>query len=97
MFKAPCLQTRSLRVLFTLDLYTCLYLAFLRTPMNTNSIRPRSQSTKGSIIRPDAILPMQEPHSGVKNYEFRTYLINCNVERIWFYRTAPHSSIEIHL
>lgn len=57
------------------------------------------QSTKASIIRRDVILPMQEPYmqqivTGMKTYEFRKYLINRNVERIWFYRTAPHSSIE---
>lgn len=37
---------------------------------------------------------MQQIVTGEKTYEFRKYLINRNVERIWFYRTAPHSSIE---
>ncbi|KAI4266922.1 MAG: hypothetical protein L6R38_008470 [Xanthoria sp. 2 TBL-2021] len=47
----------------------------------------------------DAILPMQEPYmqqivKGEKTYEFRKYLLKPSVQRIWFYRTAPHSSIE---
>ena len=47
----------------------------------------------------DAILPMQEPYMqqivrGEKTFEFRRYLINPSVQRIWFYRTAPYSSIE---
>ena len=30
---------------------------------------------------------------GHKNYEFRKYCLKPSVKRIWFYRTAPHSSI----
>lgn len=46
----------------------------------------------------DAILPMQDPYmiqitDGRKNYEFRKYCLKPCVKRIWFYRTAPHSSI----
>ncbi|RJE18503.1 hypothetical protein PHISCL_09156 [Aspergillus sclerotialis] len=46
----------------------------------------------------DVILPMQDPYiaqiiDGRKNYEFRKYCLKSSVERIWFYRTAPHSSI----
>uniref|UniRef100_A0A8H7TUG2 Uncharacterized protein n=1 Tax=Bionectria ochroleuca TaxID=29856 RepID=A0A8H7TUG2_BIOOC len=46
----------------------------------------------------DVILPMQDPYmtqiiDGVKNYEFRKYCLRHTVKRIWFYRTAPHSSI----
>ncbi len=46
----------------------------------------------------DVILAIQDPHmdriiSGTKNYEFRKYSLPETVERIWFYRTAPHSSI----
>ena len=41
---------------------------------------------------------MQEPYmqqiaNGEKTFEFRKYLIPASVQRIWFYRTAPHSSI----
>jgi predicted transcriptional regulator len=46
----------------------------------------------------DVILPMQDPYmtqivDGRKNYEFRKYRLRPSVKRIWFYRTAPHSSI----
>ena len=46
----------------------------------------------------DVILPMQDPYmaqiiDGKKNYEFRKYCLKPSVKRIWFYRTAPHSSI----
>lgn len=46
----------------------------------------------------DVILPMQDPYmtqiiDGTKNYEFRKYCLKSSVKRIWFYRTAPHSSI----
>lgn len=37
---------------------------------------------------------MQQIASGVKTFEFRKYRIADSVKRIWFYRTAPHSSIE---
>lgn len=49
-------------------------------------------------LHSDAILPMQDPYmtqiiDGSKNYEFRKYCLKPEVKRIWFYRTAPHSSI----
>jgi predicted transcriptional regulator len=42
---------------------------------------------------------MQEPYmqqivTGEKTYEFRKYCLKHSVGRIWFYRTAPHSTIE---
>lgn len=42
---------------------------------------------------------MQEPYmqqivTGQKTYEFRRYQLKPHVKRVWFYRTAPHSSIE---
>jgi hypothetical protein len=48
--------------------------------------------------RTDIILPMQDPYmgqivNGSKNYEFRKYRLKPGIRRIWFYRTAPHSSI----
>lgn len=47
----------------------------------------------------DAILAMQEPYmqqivTGEKTYEFRKYCLKHSIRRIWFYRTAPFSSIE---
>lgn len=30
---------------------------------------------------------------GQKNHEFRKYRLKPSVKRVWFYRTAPHSSI----
>jgi len=36
---------------------------------------------------------MSQIIDGRKNYEFRKYCLKPSVERIWFYRTAPHSSI----
>ncbi|KAJ5562866.1 hypothetical protein N7461_001627 [Penicillium sp. DV-2018c] len=46
----------------------------------------------------DVILPMRDPYmsqiiNGEKDYEFRKYRLKPSVKRIWFYRTAPHSSI----
>jgi len=46
----------------------------------------------------DVILAIQDPYmnqiiDGTKNYEFRKYCLKRDVERIWFYRTAPHSAI----
>lgn len=46
----------------------------------------------------DIILPMRDPYmgqivDGSKNYEFRKYRLKPSIRRIWFYRTAPHSSI----
>jgi predicted transcriptional regulator len=42
---------------------------------------------------------MQEPYmqqivTGKKTYEFRKYRLKQSIERIWFYRTAPHSGID---
>lgn len=37
---------------------------------------------------------MQQIVDGKKNYEFRKYCLKPSVKRVWFYRTAPHSSIE---
>ena len=47
----------------------------------------------------DAILPMREPYmqqivTVEKTYEFRKYCLQQSVKRIWFYSTAPQSSIE---
>ncbi|KAL3474990.1 hypothetical protein BJX99DRAFT_259912 [Aspergillus californicus] len=49
-------------------------------------------------IHSDVILPMQDPYmdqiiNGQKHYEFRKYCLKPSVRRIWFYRTAPNSSI----
>jgi len=49
--------------------------------------------------RTDVILPMKDPYmqqivAGTKTYESRKYNLPACVERIWFYRTAPHSRIE---
>lgn len=37
---------------------------------------------------------MQQIVNGEKNYEFRKYCLKESVKRIWFYSTAPQSSIE---
>ncbi len=37
---------------------------------------------------------MQQIVNGEKTFEFRKYRIADSVKRIWFYRTAPYSSIE---
>lgn len=49
-------------------------------------------------VHSDIILPMQDPYmdqiiDGSKTHEFRKYRLKPEVKRIWFYRTAPHSSI----
>jgi len=54
-------------------------------------------------IPTDAILPMRntpaEPYmdqiiSGAKTHEFRKYLIKSSIQRIWFYMSAPTSSLK---
>ncbi|EGN98951.1 hypothetical protein SERLA73DRAFT_160549 [Serpula lacrymans var. lacrymans S7.3] len=57
--------------------------------MSTNSKTP---------VREDAILPMKNDAmqlilQGVKNYEFRSYLIAHTVHRVWFYLNAPLSHL----
>lgn len=37
---------------------------------------------------------MQHLVDGKKNHEFRKYRMKPSVQRIWFYRTAPHSSLD---
>jgi predicted transcriptional regulator len=37
---------------------------------------------------------MQQIVTGEKSYEFRKYCLKHSIKRIWFYRTAPRSSIE---
>lgn len=56
-----------------------------------------SAATSQPPDRSDMILPMRDLYmqqiiEGVKNYEFRKYNMP-GVQRIWFYRTAPHSAI----
>ena len=62
---------------------------------------PMPRAKKALDERPansDVILPMGDPYmaqiiDGTKTHEFRRYCLKPGVERIWFYRTAPHSSI----
>lgn len=60
-------------------------------------VRSRKSKIK---VHTDVILPtLEHPYmnqiiSGEKNYEFRTYLIKPSVKRVWFYLTAPSSSIK---
>lgn len=60
---------------------------------------PREKKSPSKHVAPsDVILPMQDPYmtqiaEGKKDYEFRKYRLKPSVKRIWFYRTAPHSSI----
>ncbi|KAL1954006.1 hypothetical protein VTO42DRAFT_1827 [Malbranchea cinnamomea] len=68
-------------------------------PVRYDFLMPRAKKASGGCLTPsDVILPMQDPYmtqitEGKKKYEFRKYCLKPNVERIWFYRTAPHSSI----
>lgn len=52
-----------------------------------------------SSVPHDAILAIQETYmqqivTGKKDYEFHKYHIQPEIERIWFYRTAPYSCID---
>lgn len=58
----------------------------------------KTQRLRAPRTDSDAILPMNDPYmeqiiTGQKNHEFRRYRLNPSVRRLWFYRTAPHSSI----
>lgn len=66
--------------------------------MQSNEPLPTKAAAGPSPAPTDAILAMQDPYmtqivDGVKNYEFRKYRISHSVQRIWFCRTAPYSSI----
>nr|ODN85431.1 hypothetical protein L203_05047 [Cryptococcus depauperatus CBS 7841] len=55
------------------------------------------QNCPQSSRRTDMILAMNDPYmqqiiDGTKTYEFRKYNM-AGIERIWFYRTAPHSAV----
>jgi predicted transcriptional regulator len=59
-----------------------------------------SKSVKNSrdVLRTDVVLAMNQPYmeqivSGLKTFEFRKYRIAENVQRVWFYITAPESRI----
>ncbi|KAH7309709.1 hypothetical protein B0I35DRAFT_440493 [Stachybotrys elegans] len=65
-----------------------------RKPASRPASRPANTSTPR---RTDMILAMNDPYmqqiiDGKKTYEFRKYNM-AGIERIWFYRTAPHSAI----
>jgi predicted transcriptional regulator len=64
-----------------------------------NHSRVAKRDNKSASPPTDAILAINDPYmmqivNGEKNYEFRKYQIAPSVERIWFYRTAPHSCLE---
>ena len=68
----------------------------LRSSLWHIPIMPKAMTSSASST--DVILPMQEPYmtqivDGRKNYEFRKYRLKPSIKRVWFYRTAPHSSI----
>ncbi|KAJ4128860.1 hypothetical protein NW768_007382 [Fusarium equiseti] len=71
-----------------------------KTAVNTRRAAPKRATTAATRQlphRPDMILAMNDPYmqqiiDGVKNYEFRKYEM-AGIQRIWFYRTAPHSAI----
>lgn len=57
-----------------------------------------AQTQPPTASHTDVILAMQEPYvrqivDGSKTYEFRKYHLEPSVKRIWFYVTAPTSSI----
>ncbi|KAL7946212.1 hypothetical protein V8C42DRAFT_319893 [Trichoderma barbatum] len=67
-----------------------------RTSSRVNS-RANPQQHKPASSRTDMILALNDPYmqqiiDGSKTYEFRKYNM-IGVERVWFYRTAPHSAI----
>ena len=64
----------------------------------THAAAPTMSRACSQPIYIDVILPMQDPYmtqiiTGSKTYEFRKYHLRPNIQRIWFYRTDPHSSI----
>jgi len=70
-------------------------------PEENNSnikINPSPQPT-ASLPQTDVILAMREPYmqqiiEGKKTYEFRKYRLKPSIQRIWFYHTAPYSSLQ---
>lgn len=72
------------------------------SPSQPTTTTTTTTTTASSATDPtdptDVILPMSEPYtsfilSGHKTHEFRRYRLRPTVQRIWFYRTAPHSAI----
>lgn len=50
-------------------------------------------------VKTDILMSIKPEHmaniaTGVKNHEYRKYLLRASVRRIWFYTTHPHSRIE---
>ncbi|KAM7219241.1 hypothetical protein V8F06_005410 [Rhypophila decipiens] len=66
--------------------------------MNRRDKKSHVPSKSSHCSATDVILPMSEPFtslvlSGQKTYEFRKYRLKPTIKRVWFYRTAPYSSI----
>ncbi|KAF5017286.1 hypothetical protein F66182_10801 [Fusarium sp. NRRL 66182] len=68
---------------------------------HTVKCAPKRAPTQAAALQPpcrtDMILAMNDPYmqqiiDGTKTYEFRKYNM-AGIQRIWFYRTAPHSAI----
>jgi predicted transcriptional regulator len=78
-----------------LQVYSCVPEASSTGP----NPRKRKLGKSPTVEQTDAILPMQEPYmqqivTGEKTYEFRKYCLRQSIRRIWFYRTAPYSSLD---
>ena len=69
-------------------------------PSQTRSEKTvRERRNTKTLTRTDVILPIRGPYmqeivNGEKTYEFQKRCLKPSVQRIWFYTTAPRSSIE---
>ena len=68
-------------------------------PSQSYHSRRRKRRPRRSVSPTDAILPITDPYimqivNREKKFAFRKHHLAATVERIWFYRTAPHSCME---
>ncbi|KAE9405160.1 hypothetical protein BT96DRAFT_988707 [Gymnopus androsaceus JB14] len=67
------------------------------TPKKTSK-RSASSSKSSATKKTDIIISIRKPHicnivARTKNHEFRKYLISGNVQRMWFYVSAPDQTL----
>jgi len=58
----------------------------------------KKKDSKAPSVKTDIVLAIREEHmnniaKGIKNHEYRKYLINKDIQRMWFYVTAPVSAV----
>jgi predicted transcriptional regulator len=66
----------------------------IKRVQKTKRAPPAAPTPRHDVILAIRDIHMQRIITGEKTYEFRPYLLPRTVQRVWFYRTSPHQSIE---